>query len=468
MVVAAAGEEILFEPLPQVRARQDLLVAETVRVCYEGHPFYRRLMRQEGLEPRHIQSCEDLQRLPVTTKQDFLADPDAFRLVHDGLPLEAQTLSNVIYTTGTTSGRPAPIYTTSHDYFAYMYAARRRSNFVGLRNTDVAVSLFPLTPFPLGAYVRAVDEAAACGASIVYAQTGRSTEPFLLQRSLDEAIELIVRHRGTVLWGISSFVRRVLIRAAQLKADFSSVRMVMVTGEASSTTMVADMTRRMADLGCAGTEVVNRYGSTEQGNGMVECQPGSGFHCFAPDQIFYEVVGATSGSRVADGVRGMLCFTHLIRRGTVFLRYAVGDVVSIQTGPCPHCGRTSPRISSDPVRTGDIVKIKGTLVNLYALKDALASIHEVDEYQIVVQHADERAGDTMDELLIRLAVLPGAEASDVSRNVIDHTLRTTYIQPRLEFASRDDIFDPATNTKPRRIDDRRLSEPSPASRDRNR
>jgi hypothetical protein len=71
----------------------------------------------------------------------------------------------------------------------------------------------------------------------------------------------------------------------------------------------------------------------------------------------------------------------------------------------------------------------------------------------------------MDELLIRLAVLPGTEA-DVSRNVIDHTMRTTYIRPLLEFASRDEIFDPRTDTKPRRIDDRRLTEPSTAGKDR--
>ncbi len=464
MAVTAAGPDILFEPLARVRAMQDRLLAETVRLCYEGHPFYRRLMKAEGLDPGDLQSCADLRRLPVTTKQDYLADPEAFRLVHDGMPIEAQTLWNVIYTTGTTSGRPAPIYTTSHDYFAYMYAARRRMHFVGLRDTDVAVSLFPLTPFPLGAYSRAVDEAAACGASIVYAQTGRTTGPFHLQRSLDEAVALIVRQRGTVLWGISSFVRRVLIRAAELRADFSAVRMVMVTGEASSPAMVADMARRMAALGCAGTDVVNRYGSTEQGSSMVECQPGGGFHCLAPDQVFYEVIDADTGSRLPDGERGMLTFTHLIRRGTVFLRYAVGDVVSMQTGSCPNCGRTSPRIASDPVRSGDIVKVKGTLVNLYALKDALASIPEIDEYQIIVQHAESQAGDEMDELLIRLAARPGTE-EDTGRTVIDHTIRTTYVRPRLEFASQNEIFDPGMSTKPRRIEDRRRTEPSTAGED---
>lgn len=100
----------------------------------------------------------------------------------------------------------------------------------------------------------------------------------------------------------------------------------------------------------------------------------------------------------------MLAFTHLMHRGTVFLRYAVGDVVSMQTDACPHCGRTSPRISSDSVRTGDVLKIKGTLVNLQVLKDSLERVRSIEEYQIVIQSADAADEHAMDELLIRLAV----------------------------------------------------------------
>ena len=455
MALSSELAELLYLPHDKVRRIQDRNLAHMVALCYEAHPFYRNLMRGEGLEPGDIQSVDDLRRLPVTTKHDFLADPEAFRLRHDGVPIEASTLWNVVYTTGTTSGRPAPVYITTHDHYAYMFAARRRMEFIGLRDTDTVVNLFPLTPFPMGAYSRAVDEMAACGVAIVYAQTGRPTKPFDVHRSLDEAVALIERHRVTVLWGVASFVRRVLVRAGQMGADFSSVRMAMITGEASSVAMREDMSARLSALGCAGSEVVNRYGSTEQGSSMVECKPGSGFHSLAPDQLFHEVVDVDSGERLGDGERGMLAFTHLVHRGTVFLRYAVGDVVSMQTGTCPHCGRTSPRISSDPVREGDVVKIKGTLVNLQVLKDSLERLRAIEEYQIVIQSADAADEFAMDELLIRLALSEGSE-EDVRGAVLDETQRIAQIRPRIEIVQSDEIFDPTTSAKPRRVDDRRV------------
>lgn len=447
--------DLLFRSAEVVRAQQDRLITEMVEICYEGHPFYRRVMKREGLEPRDIQSIDDLARLPVTSKSDFLEDPDAFRVKLDRLPIEEQTLWNVIYTTGTTSGLPAPIYNTSFDHDTYMYACLRRMNVIGLRDTDMVANLFPLTPFPMGAYSRAVDEMSACGIGIVYALTGRSTSPYSVHRSLDDAVRLIERHRVTVLWGVAGFVRRVLVRAAQLNADFSAVRMAMITGEASSQAMRNDMSGRMAALGCAGTDIVNRYGSTEQGGSMIECVPGSGFHSLAPDQMFHEVVDPHTGNRLADGQTGLLAFSHLMRRGTAFLRYAVGDVVSMDTSPCPHCGRTSARISSNPVRKGDIIKIKGTLVNLQVLKDKFESIRAIEEYQIVVQSSDVQDDFAMDELVVRLTAAEDAQA-EVERAVVEETTATAHVRPRIEFVARDEIFDPTVSAKPRRVMDRRV------------
>lgn len=434
---------------------QDRLLREMIEICYEGHPYYRQLMKREKLEPRHIQTVSDLVRLPVTSKTDFLADPEAFRIMLPRLPIEEQTLWSVVYTTGTTSGQPAPIYGTTFDNDNYMFACRRRMDAMGMRETDSVANLFPLTPFPMGAYSRAADEMAACGITMCYALTGRSTSHNGVHRSLDEAVRMIERHRVTVLWGVAGFVRRVLVRAAQLGVDFTAVRMAMITGEATSSAMRADMSNRMKDLGCAGFEIVNRYGSTEQSGSMIECEPGSGFHNLAPDQLFHEVVDQGSGQRLSDGETGMLAFTHLQRRGTAFLRYAVGDVVTLQTGTCPYCGRTSPRISSNPVRKGDIIKIKGTLVNLQVLKDELESIPKVQEYQIVVQPADARDEFSMDELLIRLAV-SDSDKSEVEKTVLERTAAATHISPRIEYAASDDIYDPTVSAKPRRVDDRRV------------
>lgn len=446
--------DLLRQPAPALRALQDRLLAQMVEVCYRAHPFYRGLMKRAGLEPRHLRTCDDLVRLPISTKADFLADPEAFRLRGDDLPPEDSTVWKVVYTTGTTSGRPAPIYVTATDFYNYLFVCERQKEMTSLRPDDVVANVFPLTPFPMGAYGRAFDEAAAVGASIVCAHTGRDASVYPVHRSLDEAVHMVEQHRATVLWGVAGFVRRVLIRGAELGADLRSVRAVMITGEASSRAMRDDFRRRMREMGCAGDRVVNRYGSTEQGASMVECQEGSGFHSLAPDTVFHEVVDPASGERLPEGETGALLFTHLMRRGTAFLRYRVGDIVSMSTAPCPHCGRTTPRITSQPVRSGDIVKIKGTLVNLQALKDLLERLPQVDEYQIVVQPLDKSDPFSTDELVIRLAATAGAAPASAGA-IAEQVAALIHLHPRIEAADRDDIFDPLKGAKPQRVVDLR-------------
>ena len=127
---------LLRQPQEKIRALQDRLLRETIELCYRSHPYYSKLMRREGLEPRHIQNCDDLRRLPPTSKHDFLADPDAFRVNPEDLPPEQGTLWKVIYTTGTTSGKPAPIYVAAHDHFAYLYVCATRQELIGLNSND--------------------------------------------------------------------------------------------------------------------------------------------------------------------------------------------------------------------------------------------------------------------------------------------------------------------------------------------
>jgi phenylacetate-CoA ligase len=449
-----SGADLLRLPQVELRALQDQLLRQMVELCYRSHPFYRALMRREKLEPRHIQTCDDLVRLPPSSKTDFLADPEAFRIDPNHLPVEEGTLWKIIYTTGTTTGRPAPVYVTTHDHFAYMHSFASRQDLIGLLQTDLIASLFPLTTFPLGAYSRAPDEAAAIGAAIMFGNTGRPDHNFPVHRSLDDAVHAIAQHRATVLWGVAGFVRRTLMRAQELKADFRSVRMVMTTGEASSRAMRDDMRRRMHELDCADTLIVNRYGSTEQGGTMIECAEGSGFHSGVPDHLFHEVVDPDSFRRIPDGESGMLAFSHLNRRGTVFLRYLMGDVVSISHATCQHCGRTSPRLTSQPVRTGSIVKIKGTLVNLQNLSEELDRLSILDEYQIVVQPLDATDPFSLDEMVIRVAMSVNA-GHDAAEQISTKTLQLTNVRPRIEPAERNDIFDPHNAPKPRRIVDLR-------------
>ncbi|SEQ49120.1 phenylacetate-CoA ligase [Devosia sp. YR412] len=446
--------DVQRQPLEAVRSLQNQLLRRMVEICYDHHPFYSELMRTRGLTPADIQNVDDLQKIPPSSKTDFLADPEAFRLRPEGLPLAEGTLWKIIYTTGTTTGKPAPIFVTSHDHFAYQDLFRTRQDLIGLRNTDLIANLFPLTSFPMGAYSRGPDEAAAVGAAMLIANTGRVDSYYPVNRSVDDAVASIARHKATVLWGVAGFVRRVLLRAAELGADFTSVRMVMTTGEAASPAMRDDLRLRMRNLNCADTTIVNRYGSTEQGGTMIECCDGSGFHSSMPDQVFHEVVDAESGARLNDGETGMLAITHLNRRGTVFLRYKVGDMGALDHTACPHCGRTSVRLSSKPVRTGDIIKIKGALVNLGNLKAELDKIPELEEYQIVVTSESATDPFSPDVLKVRLAPVEG-KGEGIGTDIAGLVTKLTNLRPEIEIAKRDEIFDPVAMAKPKRIVDLR-------------
>lgn len=448
MIGAETLPDLLRRPLPEVRALQDRALARTIELCHAGHPYYSAVMKREGLEPRHIQGVADLHRLPPTSKQDFLNDPDAFRLSHPDLTMAERTLWKILYTTGSTTGIPAAVYVSTSDHYDYMVGCTRREDLVDLHDTDMIASLFPLTQFPMGAYARAPDEAAAVGASITFGRTGRPTPGSPLHQSLDDAVRLVERQGATVLWGVASFIRRVLVRAGEMGADFSRVRISMITGEASSAAMRADMSRRMSAMGCAGNTVVNRYGSTEQGGSMVECAPGSGFHSLAPNELYHEVIDQ-NGNSCADGVSGDLAFTQLTRRGTVLLRYLVGDVVSIDHTPCPHCGRTSPRVASNLTRSGDLLKIKGMLVNLRALKDWLEAAPGIAEYQIVIRPSDKDDLYSMDELVLKLA------ATDTPHDIAEQVANLVGVRPLVQIVAQDEIFDPLRAVKPVRVVDER-------------
>ncbi|MFL5001904.1 MAG: hypothetical protein ACJ8DY_16100, partial [Xanthobacteraceae bacterium] len=84
----------------------------TLRAVAAAHPFYRARFHALNIAPDHVGTLDDLDKLPLTTKDDYIADPEAFRLRADDLPAdfsnEERVTWDIAYTTGTTAGRPSP------------------------------------------------------------------------------------------------------------------------------------------------------------------------------------------------------------------------------------------------------------------------------------------------------------------------------------------------------------------------
>lgn len=438
----------------RVVALQNERLRQTIELCYAGHPHYREVMRSRDLTPADIRTVADLELLPVTTKEQFVADPEKFRLDSSLLPAEEGTLAQIFYTTGSTTGKPAPVFETAADHYDYMLRSRRRTDFIPLRGTDLVAILFPLTPFPMGAYARSVAEVSACGGAVLFTDPGRQAGITSPHRRLDEILVLLQQHQPSVFWGISSFVSTVLQRLAERNIELPRLRMVMVTGERSTSRMIEQLRNGMRAVGVSDDLVVNRYGSTEQGSSMVECAPGSGFHDLAPDSVFMEVVDEATGKRLPDGELGSLAFTHLNRTGTVFLRFAMGDQAALSHEPCEFCGRTaSARLVSGPSRVGDIVKVKGTLVNLAAVADRIEAAGGIGDFQIVVRNADGA-----DQLLVRVATADSKAPSDSSFAKVHAIVReTAHVTPQIESVPAAALRSGVEGGKFRRVVDHRNS-----------
>ena len=443
---------LLHQPRAAIEALQSERLRSMLALCARGHPYYRRVWAQAGIDIAGIRSVADLARLPLTPKSDLMADPEAFRLSLPDLPLHERILWEVIYTTGSTA-EPTPVYNTTHDYHAYLFQSRRVAEISGIGEDDVIANLFPLTAAPMGAFVRSATNAYAAGATIFAALPGAPLGHFDVLRSLDQAVHSIERHRATILWGVPSFVRRVLLRAIELAADFSSVRMCAITGEATSAAMRAELRRCLAALRARGTTVFDRYGSTELG-AFAQCAEDSAWHNPAPEIQYHEVVDTGSGQPLSDGERGALAVTHLDRRGTVLIRFLVGDEVSIDRTPCPLCGRTGDRVVGPVARRSDLVKIKGALVNTSVLLDAVQGLEAVEELQVVVARSDGADPFSPDELVIRVAAQPSDRAA-LAALITSRVLEAIRIKPRVEFDAAHNIYDAGRQTKAVRFLDQR-------------
>lgn len=440
--------------MPELDTVRTARFSRTLAAVAAAHPFYRARFRQLRIKPGDIRSLADLSVLPLTHKDDYIGDPEAFRLRSDDLPpdfsAEERVLWDVAYTTGTTSGKPSPFYNTAHDAYAIWDQARRCNEAEGLVADDRVANLYPLAGFPTGAFLSVIRSCMIAGLPVVHGLTGAANSEFKVRNSLAEALATVARFRPTVLWGVPSFVRRFLDEAARQGVDFSAVRLVLTSGEAVPAALRAELREQLARLGAASVDIRARYAFTEMQGGLVQCAEHAEVQNVCPDLYHLEVVDPDTGRRRADGESGALAITHLHRRGTVLLRYLVGDIVTLSRAPCPHCGREGERVIATPRRTGNLVKCRGMLVNTEVILATLAGLEGLGEFQVVFA-GEDRPG-AMERLVIRIE----RDADSVlAEEVVRRVREAVSLRPEVEFVARGTLYDPERSIKMRRIVDLR-------------
>jgi len=430
---------------------------QTMDYVFAAHPYYQRVLARERLSRSDFRRLADLRKLPVTTKQQYMIEPEAFRLQAERLPdlsLPERTLWGAVYTTGSTTGRPTPFYDTSYDNVARIAQMREATEMAGMGAADVVANCFPLTAVPHQGFLSALYGPLAVGAKVLTGFTGRSVTPFPVHRSTDDLARLVGQHRATVLWGITSYIRHLVQVAESTEVDFSSVRLAFVAGEPCPPGMRADLRRRLADRGASSVLIQNGYGCTEMQGPTIECAEGGPLHVPAAEQYWFEVVDVATHEPLREGESGLVLLSHLNRRGTVLLRYAIGDISAMADGRCPSCGREGPRFVQSPRRGDDLVKVRGTLFNPTAVIDAISGLAGVDDFQVIATRSQPDDPLSSEELLVRFTAVP-AQADELTDVIAEKVRDACEISPRVVYLPREEFADLGDVYKFKRFEDTR-------------
>lgn len=338
----------------------------TVNRAYRNVAFYRRRFDESGLSPEDVQSIADLQRLPLTGKDDLRA---GYPYAMFAVPL--REVVRIHMSSGTT-GHPSVVAYTANDLRRLTQLVARCLTAAGITKDDVVQIFFGQGIFAAGFGFHYGTE--SLGASVIPVTQG----------NMQKHLELMRDFRSTVIVGTPSYALRLIasLEESGMDAHVLSLRVGLFSGEPWEESVRGLIEEKLF------LTAFDVYGLAEIGGPGVsfECPLRQGLHV-AEDQFYVEVVDPRSGEELPPGEEGELVFTTLNREAFPLLRYRSGDLGSLDYEPCP-CGRTHVRMSRVSKHADDRIVYRGVNIFPAQIESVLGSVAGLSaRYQIVLDRS---------------------------------------------------------------------------------
>jgi phenylacetate-CoA ligase len=324
-------------------------------------PYYRKLFRSHGLEPRDIASPGDLARLPILTKATLQEKLD--ELFAENLDRKAG-LPNA---SGGSTGTPVQFFQDG-EYWDRAYANQWFvESWWGIRPGDRTASLW-------GADRDIPDQSLR---ERFWGEIGqlRVCNAFALTLPrMERFAKMLVAWQPRYVIGYASaleiFARFVLDRP-ELRIRAHAIK--------TTADVLTDERRKVIEL-AFGCPVYNFYGSREINNLAAECPARSGLHVNALTR-YIEVVD-DAGNALPPGVPGRILLTDLSNYFMPLIRYEIQDIGSWKGQPC-ECGRQFPLLERIWGRASDfIVTPEGKMIHSVFFTHLFYDMSEVALFQI--------------------------------------------------------------------------------------
>ncbi|MBI2313210.1 MAG: AMP-binding protein [Betaproteobacteria bacterium] len=347
---------------PEVREREIFAaLPRHLEHAIRHAPYFGRLLAK--VDPGDITSRQALAQLPVIRKSDLQElqrqDPP-----FGGL---ASTAPGAI---GRIFASPGPIYDPEGcgpDWWRFargLFAA-------GFRKGELIYNTFAYTFTPAGFMVDG--GARALGCPVFPAGVGQTEHQVATIAAL--------RPQGYV--GTPSFLRILLEKGDDMKADLSSLGKAMVGAEGLPASVRQEVERR-------GIRTVQLYATADLGMIAYESPAGEGW--IVDEGVLVEIVRPGTGEPLPEGEVGEVVVTSF-NPDYPLVRFATGDLSAVLRGASP-CGRTNTRIKGWMGRADQTCKVRGMFIRPSQVAEVMRRHAEVLKARLVIDH-DEKNNDRM-------------------------------------------------------------------------
>ena len=375
-------------PREQLRTIQSEKLALAYRYLWECSSFYRKKFESAGLGPDAIRGLDDLVKIPVTRREEWLEDQERNPPWGTFSPLRQEdwlARGWMLFTTsGTTAAQPRVFRHTAFDKDLWSWLGARALHAMGVQRGDIAINCFGYgTSVAFWGLHYALNH---MGVPVI-SGGGANT---------DRRAFFIQAYRPTVLLCTPSYalyLGRVMQDAGHSPQE-SSIRLIVCAGEpgpcvAATKQRIEDLwhARLHDDFGC--TEVaMSPLGYTcahqvKRTDGQVDVH-------LMEDVYIPEVLHPETMQPVAEGQSGVLVVSNLFSESQPILRYMMGDWISVTTDPCA-CGRTHARaLGGLKGRNDELIKIRGLMFFPSVIEDSVRRLEEVgDEFKVEISRIDD-------------------------------------------------------------------------------
>lgn len=398
----------------EIKRFQEQKMQETLRYLSENSPYYKTLFANGNIDIHSIQTLEDLQNIPTTTKTNLQEHNDDFFCVSRDKIIDYATTSGTL-------GDPVTFGLTDNDLDRLAYNEAISFSCAGIQKGDIVQLMTTLDRrFMAGlAYFLGLRK---LGAGVIRVGAG------IPELQWDS----ILKYRPKYLITVPSFLLKLIEYAENNQIDYnaSSVEGVICIGEPLRNqdflqSLLANKITEKWNI-----KLFSTYASTEMSTAFTECEFFHGGHQH-PELIITEVLDEND-LPVEEGASGELTITTLGVEGMPLLRFKTGDIVKLHHEACG-CGRNTTRVGPVLGRKQQMIKYKGTTLYPPAMHDLLSYFEGVENHVIEISTNDLGT----DEILIKIAVKN--EESGFLESIKDHFRAKLRVTPKVELVSAEEL-----------------------------